>query len=377
MPTISDNETILNGSLHPLPISTEKWEEYRKQKHLLRPFVRGFYDLQTMRIESGARLFANFVSKIDWSEYNIEEKPKKGKAKADDDSDFLENAGADAIPDETDMGNVGTNLDDFVSEKNAIKAKKSKILMKLLTDDYTLVTERIARNRSLPQKTDFKPTPRISYYTELVLIHNFLTMYNHEKAMLRQLSDILLDYNVYNHILKNTVGIGPTIAGVLISEFDIYFARYPSQFVAYAGLDVGPDGKARSRRADHLVKREYRAKDGSIQEKLSITFNPFLQAKMLAVVGTSFLRTKSPYTEHYYNYKVRKTAQNATMEIPRNKINIHRMAIRYMVSKFLIDLHIKWRELEGLPVARPWAEEKLVRTFPHGGIVGVTHMPHA
>ena len=46
------------------------------------------------------------------------------------------------------------------------------------------------------------------------------------------------------------------MAGVLISEFDIHRARYPSSMWKYAGLDVARDGRGRSRKAEHLVEVE-------------------------------------------------------------------------------------------------------------------------
>ena len=35
------------------------------------------------------------------------------------------------------------------------------------------------------------------------------------------------------------------------------------------------------------------------------------------------------------------------------------MALRYAVKCFLINLHVAWRELEGLPVTKPFHVEKL------------------
>ena len=35
------------------------------------------------------------------------------------------------------------------------------------------------------------------------------------------------------------------------------------------------------------------------------------------------------------------------------------MAVRYMVKRFLVDLYVAWRKLEGLPVASEYSEGKL------------------
>lgn len=43
----------------------------------------------------------------------------------------------------------------------------------------------------------------------------------------------------------------------------------------------------------------------------------------------------------------------------KTKAHINAMALRYVAKIFLVDLHAKWRELEGLPVPAPYSEAKL------------------
>ena len=82
-----------------------------------------------------------------------------------------------------------------------------------------------------------------------------------------------------------------------------------------------------------------------------------MKTKLVGVLGTSFLRSASEYREYYDNYKNR--IENHEAHKDKTKGHRHNMAIRYMVKRFLVDLHMKWRALEGLPVSEEYAEAKL------------------
>jgi len=126
----------------------------------------------------------------------------------------------------------------------------------------------------------------ISTYSELCLISQYADLLEHEEQHFRRLGNILEDVPIYREFLKDVKGVGPAMAGVMISEIDIHAARYASSLWAYAGLDVASDGRGRSRRKEHLVMREYTDKDGEVKERASITFNPFLKTKLVGVLGT-------------------------------------------------------------------------------------------
>jgi len=51
-----------------------------------------------------------------------------------------------------------------------------------------------------------------------------------------------------------------------------------------------------------------------------------------------------------------------------SKIRRHNQSLRYMMKIFLLDLYVKWRELEGLEVSKPYSEAKLGMP-PHGNII--------
>jgi hypothetical protein len=209
-----------------------------------------------------------------------------------------------------------------------------------------------------PKRKDFKGDELISDFTEFVLISQYVALEDQEIRQFKSLGSILEDYPIYNEFLKDVKGIGPAMAGVIISEIDITKARYPSSLWMYAGLDVAGDGRGRSRRAEHLVKRQYKNAAGEDAERNSITFNPFLKTKLIGVLGSSFLRAgDNKYSQIYRDYKNR--LQNRPDLSEESKARRHNMATRYMIKQFLCDLYNAWRPLEGLPVAPPYAEAKL------------------
>ena len=121
---------------------------------------------------------------------------------------------------------------------------------------------------------------------------------------------------------------------------------------------MAQNGAGRSRKKEHLEESEYTDKDGEVQKKMGITFNPFLKTKLVGVLGPSFLRAgDNPYRMIYDDYKHR--IQNMPVHAEKTKGHIHNMAIRYMVKRFLADLYIAWRTVEGLPVADEYSVAKL------------------
>ena len=274
----------------------------------LRNMVRGAYDIQQLRIQMGNRFVANYMVKL----------------------------GLEPSTKIEDMSDDGKKILD-----------KCRASYKKMTDGIL----------NLPSRSKFKPDQVISDYAELILIDAYLNMETQEKNCFYQLEKILTDFPIYTEFLKNVRGCGPAMAAVIISEIDIHKARYPSSLHLLAGLDVAPDGKGRSMRKEHLVDREYVDKDGEIKTKKSITFKPFLKTKFMGVLSGSFLRSSSPYKVVYDNYKNRLENHPAHQE--KTKLHRHNMALRYMMKRFLVDLYVAWRTLEGLEVSEEYQVAKL------------------
>jgi hypothetical protein len=239
--------------------------------------------------------------------------------------------------------------------------KKKQNLLKDIRAAYKLVTDGVVGNIPTLKKfeKDGMGTELISDFTELVLVDLYAILKQSEERQFRLLGPIIEEWPIWNAFLKGVRGVGPAMAGVIISEIDISKAAYPSSIWKYAGLDVAQDGKGRSRQKQHLVEIEYTNKAGEPATKKGITFNPFLKTKLTGVLADLFIRMKSPESDHYYNYKTRIEERDLT------KGHKHNMAKRYMIKRFLADLYVVWRTLEGLSVAPDYHEAKLGHT--HGG----------
>jgi len=375
----------------------------------IRAMTRGAYALQKLRIQTGGRVVANFKQKLGI-------KP-------------------------------GTKEDESES--------KAKEILDDLRASYVRITDGISlsdRKEILSRlEAEEKGDGLISDYTEFCLVAQYLLLETSEKRQFTDLAEALRGIPIWEGYLKDVKGIGPAMAGVLISELSIEKAKYPSSFRAYAGLDVvggwrldewqwlgnipelesdlykeivgaipaerplhssedgqlryepgsiafdenGPkltvvlSGKGhqvaatyrwehsggRSRRREHLVEVEYTDAKGETKKKLSLTYNPFLKSKLMGVLAASFLRVAdSPYRRVYDEYKFRLEnhaiygiAQDDEMIETKegkkvrktSKARRHMMACRYMIQRFLTDLHIAWRGIEGLPVSKEYSEAKL------------------
>lgn len=328
-------------------MTSEPKQDDRRQ---LRSLVRGAYDVQKLRIEMGNRIVANFKAKLG-------QKPGKKESELD---------------------------------------TKGKALLADLRSRYKKLTDGV---KTFPRPTAFDGDEVISTYTELCLLAQYVSLEEAEDQHFRRLGKVVEGFEVWDKFLADLKGVGPAMAGVIISEIDIHKARHPSSLWAYAGLDVADDGRGRSRKKEHLVEREYTDKNGNPATRVGITFNPFLKTKLVGVLGSSFLRAgreytadqiedretmnakdrkdmkpegpcKSVYATIYYDYKNR-LEQHAKWGVQNDEIKDdaghkltskgrrHNMATRYMIKMFLIDLYAAWRGFEGLPVSKPYHEAKL------------------
>jgi hypothetical protein len=241
------------------------------------------------------------------------------------------------------------------TEETLDEAEKN--LLDNLRESYKKLADGVA---TLPRQSTFKGDELISTYTELVLIDQYIGLEKQEATQFSRLGNVLKDFPIYNEFLVNVYGIGPAMAGVILSEINIHAAEYPSSLWKYAGLDVAGDGQGRSRRKEHLVESTYIDADGVEQKKNGISFNPFLKTKLVGVLGSSFIKqsaAKCQYRKIYDDYKHR--LENSPAHADKSKGHRHNMAVRYAVKRFLADLYVAWRTLEGLPVANEYSVDKL------------------
>ena len=192
-----------------------------------------------------------------------------------------------------------------------------------------------------------------------------------EKQIRNYLRNEVKDVPIVKHFLSQIRGFGPILSAGLYAYFNPYGndanpADHPSSFIKYAGLHVDKDGKAIRKERDKKLE-----------------FNPKVRV-LLWKVAASFLKAHTePYADIYYHWKPLEIAKlNNPLKDPRNcplyegcakrlkakaervgrepkampcKAHIHYRACRHMQKRFLIDFWIQWRQLEGLPVNKPYA----------------------
>jgi len=276
----------------------------------IKTIVRGSYDIQKLRIQMGNRIVGNFKAKLG-------QKPSQLESELGDD--------------------------------------EQKVLDKLRLH-YRKITDGV---KTFPRQLNFKGDEVISTYTELCLLNQYVELEAQEARHFRQLGNVLREYPIYTEFLEKVKGCGPAMSGVIISEIDITKCTYSSSLWMYCGLDVAPDGRGRSKQRDHLVETDYIDKEGNPAKRMGITFNPFLKTKLVGVLASSFLRSgkDNPYSQSYYHYKNR--LENHPAHKDKTLGHRHNMAMRYMIKRFLVDLYVAWRTIEGLPVASEYSEGKL------------------
>jgi hypothetical protein len=284
----------------------------------LKRLISSGYDLQKLRIQMGNRIAINMLLKMGL----INETPKY-KVES--------------------------------SEEIETKSKKKDKILKVILTDYKRLTDGLA---NMAQMKTFEGIGVISSWVEYVLISQYVSILKNEESYFKQLDSIITTFPVWNLFLKDVSGVGPMMTGVLLSTIDIHKAEHVSDIWAFAGLDVTSAGTGRSRKEDSLVEKPYMSKEGKMEMRKSITFNPFLKTKLMGVLAGCFLRSKNErYRQIYDNYKHR--LQNNPKWAERSKGHINNASLRYMVKMFLKDLYIAWRTIEGLPVSDPYEVAKL------------------
>jgi len=218
---------------------------------------------------------------------------------------------------------------------------------------------------------------------------------NDEKFAFKEITRIVHSSSIWKEFLKGVKGCGETMSSVIMSEFDIYRATTASKMLAVSGIGLekqwsvtyrditNPESKKPKigdwktievwgtselsaktvvpRPKEEEVRREFETvvrigEEVSIQKKRKgqyPSYNNFLKTKLLGVLTTCMIKSKSEYTTHYYDFKQRRVNDFKT------KGHLDRAAKRHMLKNFIKDLYKKWRELENLPVRCPYEEEYL------------------
>lgn len=305
----------------------------------IRTTCRSAYDLQKLRIQAGNRISGDFRSKLGQTQDGMSKKEMMKEQKSTlDKLEASHKRITDAI-----VSKMKENVKNKAEKKELIRT-----LTRIQTDKLFIGDDLI--------------TDTGLYY----LVDNYVRVLDIEKQLFADMQRLLDQIPIYTQFLEHIPGIGPAMAGVIISEIDIHEAEYPSSLVAYAGLDVVPvyqlatkevdeEGKAvlielsvdqahkhkhvtfndngegkvpdafykgtlmtytgvgRSRRACSLVKREYTTKDNEVKLRDSITFNPFLKTKLLGVAAGSMIKAAAFRVDDKPMSAVRRLAEATEM----------------------------------------------------------------
>ena len=332
--------------------------------------------------------------------------------------------------------------------------KESTNLLAKIRQEYSRITDGvIAENQRALSERRFKAGEIITNYAEFCLVNTYENFLVNEEQGFLSLQKNLVGIPLYDQFLSQVAGVGPLMSAVLIAYIDFNKCEYPSSLIRYAGLDtitygkykddagtehivpawevkrfysqegVGPDdamlkhgkyvvqfiSEGRSKKKQSLEIRDYTDRNGEAQQKLSITFQPFLKTKLNGVLATSFLRAtkctvngekmggvkrealaktlgwkhdsesvidkkdqiigflqgrgyeiimqRTEDGQNYDNYKARIEQMPAHKE--KSPLHRHNMAIRYMMQQFLVRLYNHGRRCNGLLVAPTYAEAKL------------------
>ncbi len=205
-----------------------------------------------------------------------------------------------------------------------------------------------------------------------------------EKTALKDVEQELKTVKMYTEILTEKPrfrGLGPTLSGVILAEFDIQRQDTPSKMWSFAGLR--PVEALRCKECFRVVKKgEKHPSKTKKNEKIKCAFvgevltasqivessqsmrptkgeklpyNAWLRSKLVGVLGPCLLKANSPWREYYDNYKHRKESAGWGVGDGHR----HNAAIRYMVKMLLLEIWREWRVMENLPVRPSYQEEYL------------------
>jgi len=174
---------------------------------------------------------------------------------------------------------------------------------------------------------------------ELVWFHNAL--HETEKQLAKRLDAWSREHKIRLNYLREIKGIGPILSSGLISWLEPIsrFANI-SKLWSYCGLSP-------------TQKREKGKKLG---------YNPRLKTLMWKI-ASSFEKQNSKKSQYRKLYETQKTYYlnrpdlKARIEAKEKGIkgHIRNMTLRYVEKRFLADLWLTWRKLEGLPITEPYA----------------------
>ena len=182
-------------------------------------------------------------------------------------------------------------------------------------------------------------TPVPKEISEIVWYHNAL--YETEKLLAKRLDGWSREHKIRLNYLREIKGIGPIFSSGLIAWLEpISRFNNISKLWSYCGLSP--------------TQKRIKGK--------KLGYNPRLKTLMWKI-ALSFEKQsskKSQYRKLYEtqkNYYFNRADFKAKIEAKEKGVkgHIRNMTLRYVAKRFLADLWLTWRKLEGLPITEPYA----------------------
>lgn len=400
--------------------SVQKTQEITHPKEdIIRSIVRGTYDLQKLRIQMGNRITANFKAKLGFE--------SNGMTEAQLDKQSKQILNILRLDYKLITEGIVEEGDDLLVHKlpTEKKFKPGEVIDTyaelVLFDAYVKMAQNEKENFDNLEKI-LKTIPIYNEFLEhvdgvgrqmagVIISEIDITKTTYVASLWKRAGLDVVTIGEYT----DEAGTAHTLAGWQLDEYIDSLEHELDGPIMWKGkYPVKLKQVGRSKKDFCLVKRQYTNREGEEKERMSITFNPFLKTKLVGVLADQFLKgsktylngQKSTNTERenialklgfvmdkkspmvlahqvndflrangydvevvrgkygviYDQYKARLRMMPAHKE--KTDLHTHNMSLRYAVKRFLADLYVAWRTLEGLPVMPEYSEAKLGLT--HG-----------
>lgn len=179
-----------------------------------------------------------------------------------------------------------------------------------------------------------------------------------EDKLTKQLEKLVTPTKEWKLYFKDVKGIGPKLAGIIISEIDPYKAATVSKIWQYAGMNPGEVFGKKKDKDGNIITTTERVRGDRKTAGFLCPYNSYLKMACCGKIATQLIMCKN---EKYYGiYENAKNFYN-TNPAWKDKNGKHKdmAARRKMMKVFLQDYYAFVRPLYGLEARPPYAEEKM------------------
>jgi hypothetical protein len=288
----------------------------------IRFLVESYYDIQKLRVETFNRIVAYVKSNLEkFSQYIVEAQLNH----------------ASQIDSETHRNNASQNrfeTHEPNASQNPLETQKINASHDVVETHFSHAVKPSVIAKALVSGK-IKPPKEIS---ELVWYHN--SLYETEKQLAKRLNAWSKHHPIRIHFLNRVQGIGGVLSSGVIAWLSP-ISRFPniSKLWSYCGL--APQHKRR--RGEKLG---YNPRLKTLMWKIATSFEKQNPAK-------SFYRRIYEQKKQYYMQRA-DLKQAVEQGQKGAKLHIRLLTLRYTAKRFLADLWLQWRRLEGLPVTKPY-----------------------